>query len=372
MDQSPSLLTAPLVITGCGILSPIGVGFEAFTRAITAARDGKRPVTDAFETPMPAEMACYLPDFEARTYLGKKGTTFFDRLTALTVATCHFTIEASGWVTTDENRDQIGIVLGSSMGSVKSIGSFTRETLIQERPYLVNAILFPNTVMNCAAGQSAIWLGLQGLNSTISGGQTSSLMALRYATTMLRRGYVEAVLVGGAEELSQPQAWGFSRSGLSPLQVPLGEGCAMFMVEPLGYAQAAGRLPVAEVMACETGVYSQEDIATGFADCIRRSLVQARISPEAVWAVSGSFRDDGWLDQIEETAIGQALGQVPASLVRIKTLIGECYSAAGAFQMAALLSRFQTIPANDLRYGLVTSISHSGSVCCAVIKEWIS
>ncbi|MEE3922501.1 hypothetical protein V2I01_41795 [Micromonospora sp. BRA006-A] len=71
---------------------------------------------------------------------------------------------------TDDNRDRIGIVTGTTAGSVKSSVDYAAETFTQQPPYLVNPALFPNTVMNCAAGQSAIWYKLHGPNATVAGG----------------------------------------------------------------------------------------------------------------------------------------------------------------------------------------------------------
>ncbi len=366
MSQGRTSVPDALVITGCGILSPLGIGFDAFAAALNARHAAPRREMELGHD----SLRCEVPDFDARTFLGKKGTAFLDRLTTLTVAACRLALETSGGVPLEQYRDEVGVVLGSSMGSVNSIAGFTRETLIQERPYLVNAILFPNTVMNCAAGQTAIWLGLRGVNCTVGGGQTASLLALRYACTMLRRRHAAAVLVGGAEEFSLPQAWAFRLAGLLPSVLPIGEGCAIFRMERWEDAQAAGRVPMAEVLACETGLYTEDERASGFAECIRRTIARAGIGPNDIGAVAGSFRGDAVLDPLEAAAIVHNLGQMPLS-IPIKPLVGECYSAAGALQLAAVLAWYRAQPAGQARYGLVTSIGYSGLVACALIKEWI-
>src|SRR5207248_2320963 len=75
-------------------------------------------------------------------------------------------LEDGGLEVDDRGRGRVGVVLGTTVGSLRSMSDYTRETLIEERPYLVSPALFPNTVMNCAAGQSAIRHGLAGINAT--------------------------------------------------------------------------------------------------------------------------------------------------------------------------------------------------------------
>src|SRR5699024_7600310 len=84
--------------------------------------------------------------------------------------------------------EDAGLVLGTHTGSAQSIMDFTRESLVSAKPFYVDPSLFPNTVMNCAAGQSAIWHQLKGPNTTIAGGRGTGLLALQYALRLQRAG----------------------------------------------------------------------------------------------------------------------------------------------------------------------------------------
>jgi 3-oxoacyl-[acyl-carrier-protein] synthase II len=284
-------------------------------------------------------------------------------------------LQHSGLTLTDENRARVGVVLGTNVGSIKSIGDFMRDTLIHERPYLVNPMNFPNSVMNCAAGQSAIWHKLKGINATISAGRLAGLMALRYAGMTLRLGYADAVITGSVEEFCEQTAWAFHHTGrVDPARgAPLGEGCAVFTLENAEAVCAQGRKVLAEVLACEVGVYSP-DIggrarqAQGLAACIRRALSRAGVGARDVWAVSAHQFADAELEEVESHALELALdGHVPARQVIVGKSVGECFSAAGAFQLAALLALFGD--AQGDRVALVTSLAHSGAVGCADIRE---
>jgi 3-oxoacyl-[acyl-carrier-protein] synthase II len=374
--SQPALPTPKrFVVTGRGILSSIGIGNEAFASALHAGRTGRKPVDGLFEEPLPGHEACYISDFEPREFLGKKGIAFLDRLTALTIVACGMALEDAGLTMTEQNQNRVGIVLGSGMGSQQSISNFTRDTLIHSRPYLVNPVLFPNTVMNCAAGRSAIWHSLKGVNSTVSGGQLSSLTALRYAMTVIRQGYADVLLTGGAEEFSPQMAWGFHHAGsLKNTDTLLGEGCAMFVIEEATFARNAGRTPLLEILACRASTCAEpgpnpEATTKGLATCIRQALQQAGVTPNQIWALADSARGDRVLDSVEEEGICQALGNAPAHRLKVKQVLGECYSAAGALQLAALVALYKTTPGAAGRVSLLTSVGRDGSVGCAIVRE---
>lgn len=367
----------PLVITGWGIISPIGIGKAAFTSALLEGHQGRKPLEGYPDGAMPYSQACVIPEFDVTNFVGKKGTRFLDRTTKLAVATVGMALSDAQIVITNDNQTRIGVVLGTNVGSIKSIGDFMRDTLIHERPYMVNAMEFPNAVMNCAASQSAIWHKLKGINTTISGGRMAGLLALRYAGLMLRLGYVDTILVGGVEEFCEQTAWAFYHTGrIRPdSAIPLGEGCAMFALERQSTAQEQARKVLAEILASEVGVYGSnggdntDQQVKGLAACIRRALDHAGGQAEDVCAVSLHLCGDRELEKIADEALRQTLMNYE-SLHRLEVgqLVGECFSAAGAFQLSALLSFFQSFPEHNNRMALLTSVAHNGNVGCAVVR----
>jgi acyl transferase domain-containing protein len=98
-------------------------------------------------------------------------------------------------------------------------------------------------------------------------------------------------------------------------------------------------------------------------------LRRAGVRPEQVWAVAGCSTGERLLDDAEAAGLRLALQASLPRRIDIKPQIGECHSAAGAFQLTALLSAFRTIPAEAGRFALVTSISHDGSAGCALVKS---
>jgi 3-oxoacyl-[acyl-carrier-protein] synthase II len=255
--------------------------------------------------------------------------------------------------------------MGTSTGSIRSTAEYSRETLVNPRPYLVNPSLFPNTVMNCAAGRSAIWHGLKGPNATVAGGQLSSLQALRYARNVLRTGAADALVVGGVEEMSPHSAWAQHRATTGTRAVGPGEACGAFVLERAADVRARAGEAVAELLAVETASAMGAG-AAAIADCVRRALRSAGVAPEEVAIVSASACLAPALDDAELDGVLGALGDRPVRWLRVKEQVGECYSAAGAVQLGALLAQ----PLGPGEVALVTSLAWDGSAAAAVVRGW--
>jgi 3-oxoacyl-[acyl-carrier-protein] synthase II len=361
-------VTGSPCIVGWSVISPIGIGREAFTDALLAGRSGRRPPDDGF--PAPLELVCSIPEFETVAFLGPRGTRSMDRLTALVVATSDAVLREHE-TTGEQERDALGMVLGTSTGSVASITDFIRDTFVQEKPYFVNPAAFPNTVMNCAAGQSAIWHRLRGLNSTVSGGRLTGLLALRYASRMIRRGYAETLLVGAVEELSGPVAWAdlHVRDAGQRRALPPGEGCAMLLVDDAAVAAARGRRVLAEVVAFEFAMPGASGAREGLAARIRAALASAGAVAEDVRLVSASQCGGPARDAAERGAVEDALaGATPGRWLAASSLVGNCFSASGAFQVAAVLAVAERFPAECRGLALVTSMADDGAVACALLR----
>ena len=112
-----------------------------------------------------------------------------------------------------EGPPEIGLVLGTMFGSLRTISEFDRRGLTAG-PNYTKPMDFANSVLNAAAGQAAIWHRLTGANATVAGGTTAGLQALASAADLVRGGRAEAVLAGGAEELCPETLTGFAQAGL--------------------------------------------------------------------------------------------------------------------------------------------------------------
>ncbi|MFJ9540013.1 beta-ketoacyl synthase N-terminal-like domain-containing protein [Streptomyces sp. NPDC101225] len=373
--SAPAPSTAPLAlaITGFGVLSGPGIGIEALAGALAAGHAPAADVSGMFEDPLPRRRAHALVDFKVRDHLGRKGTSFFDRSTSLAMVACKEALADTDLEVGDGNRDRIGITLGTTAGSVKSTSDYSRDTFVQERPYLVNPLLFPNAVMNCAAGQGAIRYGLKGVNATIAGGHLAMLNVLRYSRNLIGCGYADALLAGSVEEFSPQAAWAVHYAQrtdgghLAP-----GEGAAVFVVESAAAVRAAGRRPDAEILAVETGVYDPpgtDRFVEGLTSCLARALQRAGVRADEVSTAATAASGMPRFDEAEEAAVTAVLGAGPERL-RIKEVTGEAFSASGAFQLAALLARHRTQPARDGELSVITTLGADGAAGAAVVRGW--
>lgn len=355
-----------LLISGAGVVSAAGIGVTPMTRALAAGRPVLNDVTGLGPRPLPYAAAPAFAAFDVRALLGRKGTSFLDRATGLALVACGAAIEDSGVAAAACSRERIGVALGTTVGSLRSSSEYSEETLTAERPYLVNPVLFPNTVMNCAAGQAAIWYGLKGVNSTVAGGRLGFLAALRYAVNVLRRGYADAMLTGAVEEFTPHSAWAHRVLGGPGLP---GEAAAVFVLERDGGDRDPARRPLAELAAVACGYHpggGPGGLAGRLAACIADVLDRAGLrAGQLGWLAlsEGGGPDDG---PIAAAATARAREAGPAEQIRVREVLGDCGAAAGAVQFAALLAR-RGEQADSGGAGLIAGWTPEGAFGAAVV-----
>jgi 3-oxoacyl-[acyl-carrier-protein] synthase II len=346
-----ALRRGTLAITGHGVLTGLGVGADALTPRAPA------DVVGMFDELLPSDRAHVLTDFAAAKHLGRKGTAFLDRGTAFGLVACKEALADTDAAELDPLRT--GIAIGTTAGSLKSTGDYATDTLTQDRPYLVNPVLFPNAVLNSIAGQAAIRFGFQGLNATIAGGPLALLQGLNYAGLALATGRAGAMLVGAVEEYSPQRAWATYHAGH---RGPYGEGAAVFVVEDAERVRGAGRRPVAEVLAAVTG-------RRGLGDALRDALTTAGVSTADVRTVVLCTGGPPGLDGQEEMAVDDVLGAGPDRR-RITDVTGVAGSATGAFGLASVLADHQRHPDRDGWLSVLTACSADGTAGAAVVRGW--
>ncbi|MFI9644793.1 beta-ketoacyl synthase N-terminal-like domain-containing protein [Streptomyces sp. NPDC052040] len=355
-----------LVFSAWSAVSPYGVGTEQFRAGIRAGRSAIGAL-DAATWPGPFTEGAPVPGFDVAEHIGRKGTRTMDRVTAIAVTTVGLVL-ADGGPELASRPEETGLVLGTGSGSVQSIMDFTRDSLVGERPYHVDPARFPNTVMNRAAGQSAIWHGIKGPNTTIAAGRLTGLTALSYAMRLHRGGHCARVLCGAAEEYSEQRAWleWHGRDG-DDRTSPLGEGGAVFLLETAQGARAAGRRVRAHLLTTRFRAFAApSDARAALAECVRGALKQAGVHAEDVCVVAPA-QTGGSLAGVEEAAIGDVLGPTVPRLLACRPLLGDTSAATVSLQLAAVLSVFddEEIPPGAL--ALVTAVDRDGTAGCALL-----
>jgi 3-oxoacyl-[acyl-carrier-protein] synthase II len=347
----------PVAILAAGVASVAGLGMDKFAAGLRgAALPAPAPMPARLTAfgHVPARPARWLTDFDATEHLGTKGVANLDRTTQLSVILCRDLLaDLPGLV--PEHRAQAGVVLGTCGGGLKSIADFIRSTYAGPAPHLVSPMQFPNTVMNCAAAQCAIWNGLRGLNSTVCAGDLSGLAALQYAARMLRLDHARLLLAGAVEEYCEFAA--FAHESLTPDPAALqAEGGAMFAL-----SATPSETDIGSLLGVRLGLLQEGPAVPGMAGAIGRLLRDAGVAPEDIgwWSTASS----GAPGSTEAEAVERVLGQAPPALPCVAERFGHAGGASVALQLAACLA---LAPGG---IGLVTASDASGQFGCALLQR---
>ncbi|MDD2707206.1 MAG: beta-ketoacyl-[acyl-carrier-protein] synthase family protein [Verrucomicrobiae bacterium] len=355
MNSSPSRI----VISGVGAVTAFGMGTGALWRGLGGGLCGIRPITLFDTASRPFKLAGEVPDFNPASVLGPKGLRLVDRTGLLALCAFHEALADAGLQPETPAMDETGVILGTTMASTASLGSFISQ-MQRQGPRSVNPAHFPNTVGNSPAGQVSIRFGIRGCNLTVSSGFASSFDAMETAARMLRQGRLQVALAGGVEELSEWTATAFAETGLlspgasggkehcAPFDLDrngtiLGEGSVVFALELEEHARARGIEPRAEYVGGNVRFSAQAapdnpSPQPALVRTIRSLLEQHRLAPAdidlVVSGASGHPRGDAWearaiLDSLDAAA------RIP--VLAPKSQLGETFSASGAIQMAAAL-----------------------------------
>ncbi len=344
------------------------IGRVRYGDALIAEESGIKPVT-LFDTAcFKAKAAGEVKDFDPASFLGPKGLRTLDRSTKLLAVAAKLALEDAGIIITDENSAGMGMVTGTTMGSIRSISEFDRESLV-EGPQYVNPALFPNTVINSPSSQVSIRFRIRGLNTTISTGFTASADAVGYALDALGNGKARTVLAAGVEELCPEIFWALEKTRFSAV---FGEGACVLVLEDPRDAAAAGRVPLAYIRGYGAGFepYRTDKIkagAPGLRRAMRAALAAAGCGSEDIDCIVSAANSIREADQAEAGAIREVFGesarQVPVTAY--KSLIGECMSAWGALGIAAAVEMLRR---GQRRNILVNALGPTGCSSSVIVS----
>ena len=347
-----------VVITGVGVLAGNGKGKEEYWQNLKDGVPGYRPIS-LFETDQyTVKQAGEISDFDPIPYVGKKGLRTLDRATKLMISAGRLAVNDSGLIITEDNTDDVGVAGGTTLGSLKSISDFDMVTLT-EGPRYTNPALFPNTVINSPASQVSIWNNIQGFNTTISTGFTSSIDAIRYGYDFIQMDRVKVVYAGGVEEFCEQTFYGFyvlkflsgAKKDEKFINCPFdrrrngivfGEGACLMALEELEHAKQRKAEVYAEVLGFgyhfdPFRINKYNPRGTGVKVAMKEALDDAGLEPKDIDYICANANSTQAADKIETEAIKEVFGEyskkIPVSAV--KSMTGECYSVSGALAAAA-------------------------------------
>ena len=361
MDKNKQMDNARrVVITGIGMVTPLGVGKEEFGRRLFAGDSAINAIKSFDTSSFPSQLGAEVTSFTPRDFISVKNLRRMDKIALMTAASARMAIDDAGIKITEENRDSIGIILGTAFGATDVTLQFA-STLLTEGPTLVNPILVPNTVMNAPAGHTSIELGFRGINTTVTHFAVSAETAIAYAAAEIRRGAADFILTGGVDILSKFYYEVLTKfHALSPQNERIeacrpfdkerngaiaGEGCGIICLESMESAIARGHTPYCEIKG--TGMGSSPTTPTGWPEntdgikrTLHRALKNSRIDAAAIQAVSAAANGSKVLDALEAQAYTEIFADAEKKplITSLKGAIGESFSGGGIRACALALS----------------------------------
>jgi 3-oxoacyl-[acyl-carrier-protein] synthase II len=347
-----------VVITGLGVVSPVGIGREAFWSSLTEGRTGIKDVTLFDTSRLACKTAGEIPEFDAHAALPGMKTGTLNRTAQMVCAAARLGLEDAGIELNATTKPRIGVMIGNTLGSMHTYSEFDRGALAGGF-VAASPIDFANTIAITTAGYISVLFGVSSFNSLISSGDLSSLDAINYGASFIRNGDAEMVLAGGVEALSLetyllnylPRLL----SGLGPGQrelcapfgrerngIILGEAGAVVVLEDYEHATARGATVYAELRGFGSAFDPQafRDSAPapkGLTRAMGLAIKRAGLSPADVDYVCAGANSSVAGDQAEATAIRDVFGAATDRLQvnAIKSMTAESFSASGGVQVCA-------------------------------------
>ena len=346
-----------VVITGMGLVTPIGIGREEVWAAALAGRSGAGPITRFDCSDMPVKIACEVTDFVPEDFMDRRSLRRTDRFAQMAVAAGRIALADAGLEINGDGR-RVGAAVATGSGGNETFEEHHR-VLLERGPDRLPPTAVPIQILNMGAGQVSMALGLRGPTSCAVTACASSGHAIGDAAEQIRRGAADVMLAGGAEAgvtrfcmagLDATRA--LSRSSGPPEAASrpfdrgrdgfvMGEGAVLLVLESLAGARARGATILAELAgyaatADAHHVTEPDPTAEPQARVMTEAIADAGLEPEDIGYVNAHGTSTPTGDPTEILAVRIALGDRAATtpLSSTKSMHGHCMGATSALEAA--------------------------------------
>lgn len=354
-----------VVVTGMGIISPLGLDMSSTWQGLTAGRSGVDFITLFDASGFEVRIAAEVKEFDPLQYIDRKRARHMDRFTQFAVAASLEAVESARLRIDSSNGYEVGVIIGNGMGGLATL-SEQFKVLSNEGPSWVSPFLIPIMIADMASGQVSIRLGAKGPNYSVVSACASGAHAIGNAFTIIRQGDAQVMLAGGSEAVVTPIAVaGFTnmralstrnsdpRKASRPFDAErdgfvMGEGTAVLVLESLEFALRRGAPILAEVVgygATADAYHFTEPDEKGenIERAMRLALHQAHLKTEDINYINAHGTSTKLNDVTETKAIKSLFGEyaykVPIS--SNKSMLGHTIGAAGAIEAAVSVLTIQ-------------------------------
>ena len=344
-----------VVVTGMGIVSPIGTGIDTFWNNVKEQKVGIKEI-DRFDiTEYKSKLAAQVEDFKAADFMDAKSARRMELFCQYAVAAAKQAIEQSELDLEKEDTNRIGVCVGSGIGSLEAMEN-AHKKLLEKGPKRISPMLVPTMITNMAAGNVAIYFGLKGKCTNIVTACATGTHSIGEAYRYIQWGEADVMVAGGTESSITPIGiGGFSAlTALSNSEDPkrasipfdkerdgfvMGEGAGVVILESYEHAVARGANILAEVVGygstCDAyHITSPAEDGDGAARAMSLAIEEAGIKPENVEYINAHGTSTHHNDLFETYAIKKAFGDHAYNLNvnSTKSMVGHMLGAAGAVE----------------------------------------
>ena len=364
------ILKRRVVVTGLGLITPLGIGVEKTWSALCAGKSGVRRITKFDPSHHACQIAGEVTDFNPADFIEKKDIKKMDTFIHFAVGASQMAVDDSGLKVTEENADRVGVYIGSGIGGLPAIEAY-HKVLLDKGPDRVSPFFIPMVIINLASGQVSMRIGARGPNSCAVTACATGNHCIGDAFRIIQHGEADAMVAGGTEAAITPlcvagfaSAKALSTRNDDPERASrpfdkerdgfvLGEGAGVLVLEELESARRRGARIYAEILgygmtADAHHITAPPEDGAGAALAMTNALRDAGISPGDVHYLNAHATSTPLGDKAETVAIKSAFGSAAHSLAvsSTKSMTGHLLGAAGVVEaiFSVLAIRDQVAP----------------------------
>jgi 3-oxoacyl-[acyl-carrier-protein] synthase II len=407
-----------VVVTGIGLITPLGVGVGKTWDFLLQGRSGIRRITQFDAEQFPTKIAGEVDGFNPEDYIEPKEIKKMDRFIHFALAASQMAIEDSGLKITEGNAERVGVIVGSGIGGLHTIEHY-HSVMLEKGPRRISPFFIPMLVVNLASGQISIRYGAKGPNSAVVTACATGTHAIGDAFKIIQRGDADVMIAGGTEAVITPLGIGGfnAMKALStrndepekssrPFDIDrdgfvMGEGAGILILESLNKAEERGAKIYGEIVgygmtADAYHITSPSPGGEGAARCMAAALNDAGVNPAEVNYINAHGTATRHGDELETYAIKNVFGDHAHKLAvsSTKSMTGHLLGAAGGVEaVISLLSIYNDVvaptinldnpdPECDLdyvphkarkmtvNYALTNSFGFGGTNACLLLKKF--